>query len=352
MDSPALRGYPWQISFLFSDESERKYSFAGLELTGLTDESNVYYLGPEGTHTHEAAWQFANRFGLNSSSLIPEASIGMVIDRIAPDSGAENDYACVPLENSIQGSVTITWDRLFRILYQESKGEGSFNSQVAFTNPLSWRGFGIRAVLTLPIAHYVLSNGRLKPESVSHVYSHPQALAQCKVWLERNMPHAVQMAVSSTAEAARLVYDSEDSTKVAIGSSRAGETYGLSTSPSPIQDFDYNFTRFGLLANTQVSFAAQYVSRYVTSLCLSGVQNQPGGLLKALSPFYENKLNLTRIESRPVGHALGTYVFYLDVETDKARVGPEWSNAWEVVLGALLGEGVDVVHLGTYPILD
>lgn len=317
----------------------------------LTDESSIYYLGPAGTHSHEAAWQFANRLGLDTPSLISEASIGMVIDRVAPSSAAGDDYACVPLENSIQGSVTMTWDRLFRILHG-GRGGDTLHEKITFSDPLGWSGFGIRAVLTLPIAHYLLSNGQLNPESVSHVYSHPQALAQCKVWIERNLPHAAQIPVSSTAEAARIVADSGTSTKVAIGSSRAGEVYGLSSSSAQIQDFDYNHTRFGLLANTQVSFESQCINRFVTSLCLSGVQNQPGGLLKALSPFYQSGLNLTRIESRPVGHELGTYVFYLDVETEKSRVGPEWSRAWEVVLETLLGEGIDVVHLGTYPILE
>lgn len=319
----------------------------------IIDKPNIYYLGPVGTHTHEAAWQFADALCLDSSSLIPEPSIGMVIDRVAPGGERWNDFACVPLENSIQGSVTMTWDRLFQILHEGRRASANnFDAQVQLTDPLGWHGFGIRAVMTLPIAHYLLSIGPLQVESVTHVYSHPQALAQCKVWIETNLPHVVQVAVSSTAEAARLVCESGDSTKVAIGGSRAGNTYGLSETPTPIQNFDCNYTRFGLLANARVSFTDERVNRYVTSICLSGVQNQPGGLLKALSPFYENHLNLTRIESRPVGHELGTYVFYLDVETDKARVGNEWAEAWKIVFEALLHEGIDVVHLGSYPILE
>jgi prephenate dehydratase len=323
-------------------------------MTGLPEKGSIYYLGPAGTHTHEAAWQFASRLfvdGQEPPTLVPETSIGKVIDFVSPDTGCSaTGFACVPLENSIQGAVTMTWDRLFNILHA-SRGSGDLDKHISFANLLDWPGFGIRAVLTLPIAHHLLTVGPLRPQSVTHVYSHPQALAQCKAWLEANLPQAEQIAVASTAEAARLVQNSADTAKAAIGSARAGKEYGLHVSSSPIQDFDLNYTRFGLLANTPVSFPKARITHYVTSICLSGVQNQPGGLLKALAPFYQNGLNLTRIESRPVGHELGTYLFYLDVETGKSRVETEFMHAWGIVRDVLVGEGVDIVCLGSYPVL-
>jgi prephenate dehydratase len=323
------------------------------EMVGLADKSSsIYYLGPAGTHSHEAAWQFANRFHVDPSFLKPEASIAKVINQVMLGNSLSGDFACVPLENSIQGSVTMTWDRLYQILHSD-KGQGVCVSGAAFTDPLGWSGFGIRAVLTLPISHYLLSKGPLMQESVTHVYSHPQALAQCKMWMEENLPQALQVPVASTAEAASLVRDFADKAKVAIGSERAGKEYGLCVSPCPIQDVNFNFTRFGLLANSPLLFSRASFGRYTTSICLSGVQNQPGGLLKALSPFYQNGLNLTRIESRPVGHELGTYLFYLDVETSETkRSNRERSKAWEIVLGELKNENIEVVYLGSYPLLD
>ncbi len=315
--------------------------------------SSLFYLGPVGTHTHEAAYQFIKRIRTNISAMVPESSIARVIEQTATmETNLSHTYGCVPLENSIQGAVTLTWDHLFRILHYENITQQNAISRTAFTDVFGWKGFGIRAVLTLPISHYLLSVGHAEPDAVTHVYSHPQALAQCKIWLDTHFPRAVQISVASTAEAARLVCEASDKSRVAIGSERAGEEYGLCVSSEPIQDVDHNFTRFGLLSNEPMQFEQTEISRFMTSICLVGVQNQPGGLLKALEPFQLNGLNLTRIESRPVGNQLGEYLFYLDIETKEAEQNEELKKAWIAVQRVLEDEQIEVVCLGTYPVLS
>ncbi len=313
------------------------------------DKWDVYYLGPEGSHTHEAVNQFSMRINMNVPTFKPGVSIAQVIDSVAfaQEENRSSVYGCVPLENSIQGSVSMTWDRLFHVMRTQSNSAMHLNSQPGRVEPSKY--FGIHAVLTLPIEHYVLSIGLLQLSLVTHVYSHPQALAQCKLWLEANLPHATVIPQSSTAEAARKVSELQNPTQIAIGSSRAASLYGLETSRYAVQDMSNNCTRFGLLSNERIKFDLSHVSHFVTSICLVGVSNQPGGLLRALEPFQSNGLNLSRIESRPVGHKLGEYLFYLDVEHAFHPEHETVLESWKTVEKILNAHQIDIIRFGTYP---
>ncbi len=317
----------------------------------MENDCTIHYLGPEASHTHEAANQFARRLGIDGPSCKPESSIAQVINDVAfNEEESSHCYGCVPLENSIQGSVIMTWDHLFHTVRSQSRFETSDTQGLSVVRS-AIRRFGIHAVITLPIEHYLLSFGSLEMARVTHIYSHPQAFAQCRIWLETNLNSALCVPVSSTAEAARKVSESQDPSQVAIGSIRAATHYGLGSSTFPIQDVRNNCTRFGLLANSPIAIDISRISHFMTSVCLVGVSNQPGGLLKALHPFHANGLNMSRIESRPVGNKFGEYLFYLDIEHRDHSESEQVVTAWTVVSEILRNEQIDTICLGSYPVL-
>ncbi|WP_062306183.1 prephenate dehydratase [Alicyclobacillus sendaiensis] len=288
----------------------------------------LIFLGPEGTHSHEAADCIA-------SSLFA----GQPVDQVAMQSfddifeapRSAHRLACVPIENSIQGSVWQVWDALTREHLQEGARQ-------------------ILAAVTLPIHHYAMYRDGIDLDQVDEVVSHPQALAQCKEHIRRHFPGAREVAVSSTAEAARQIARGERARAVAIGSRRAAQSYGLSVAPEPFEDRPGNVTRFALVGSPDVAFAppSWRLTDWTASLCLRGVPHRPGGLALALHTFAAANLNLTRLESRPVGDAIGNYVYYLD-----ASVWP-YADRGERVLAVvrelLMLQGVEVLTLGVYPV--
>lgn len=295
----------------------------------------MYYLGPEGTHSHEAATVFSEMLGgdvtLSACPTISDA----VVKVASPQSGRA--LACVPMENSIQGSVTQMWDTLMEIVSSRTGTEAG--------------QFGIQLALTQPIHHYVLHRSNLDFALVDTVYSHPQALAQCRLNIQKRFPGAKQVAVSSTAEAARIVGTSE-AHAVAIASLRAGEKFGLDSDEVPFEDKSGNVTRFGLVSGPLSTVRREIVAlsdtTRIVSLCLHGISHSPGGLVGALAPFAELGLNLERVESRPVGDQLGHYVFYVDIsvnETDGAK------DPVAQVVERLASKRIDVVTLGSYQVI-
>ncbi|MFM7313322.1 MAG: prephenate dehydratase, partial [Cyanobium sp.] len=163
----------------------------------------------------------------------------------------------------------------------------------------------IARALVLPIRHALLGSGPI--EGISEVLSHPQALAQCAQWLEEQLPTALQLPTSSTAEAARLVRGSRF--RGAIASQEAAAEHGLTVLAYPINDVPGNCTRFLLLRRGERSAEGPLVS-----LAFSLLSNQPGALLQALGCFAGEGLNMSRIESRPSKRELGEYIFFVDLE--------------------------------------
>lgn len=299
----------------------------------------LYYLGPEGTHSHVAALtiaKFLDGSATQSAFQLQSAlTIAQVIENVVK---SENAFGCIPLENSIQGSVTMAWDSLL-----------THTDQVQ-----------LHASWTIPIDHFLLTLPGARVADLHTVYSHPQALAQCKNWLASHAPQATFREVSSTAASAAEVSQMSDAGSAAIGSRTLADAYGLEASSAPIQDIHGNVTRFGIISSSVLdekvggvaalkAVETERVSRWTLSICLRGVGNQPGGLVAALIPFREHGLNLSRIESRPVGDALGVYVFYLDVSTHLPPVSLEFVQKWTDTLAQLSSLGIDVVRLGVYP---
>jgi chorismate mutase/prephenate dehydratase len=239
----------------------------------------IAYLGPEHTYTHRAAEAAARvRFG----SFVEYVPARTVDDVFAMTERAQADYGVVPIENSSEGSVGPTLD-----LFVDS--------------PLK-----ICAEILLRITHHLVGRGR--PGEIAHVrrvYSHPQALGQCRQWLAHNLPGAETVESSSTAMAARRAAEEEG--VAAIGNETAAARYGLTLLAQSIQDQANNFTRF-LLVGT--SFGRRS-GRDKTSLLFS-VRDRVGALHDVLSVFARRGINLTRIESRPSRRQPWEYVFFVD----------------------------------------
>ncbi|GMA61528.1 prephenate dehydratase [Alicyclobacillus fastidiosus] len=306
----------------------------------------LYYLGPEGTHSHDAAVQLRDAL-LAQADLIPCTTIPLVIEQTSSVQ-AENALCCVPIENSIQGSVAQTWDTLMKSACRASDGGDG--------EPIS-----ILAAFTVPIHHYAIHRKGISYKDVQQVYSHPQALAQCQQHIASLFPKAVPVALTSTAEAVRQMAEgggtgSQHDAAVAIAGRNAAARYGLERSSSPIEDQAGNETRFALvgtpggLSPCVGTPQGWRLSERMVSLCLHGVTHSPGGLVGALLPFAEADLNLGRVESRPVGDRLGNYVFYLDVSFDASASPSEMGSCLAPVTRQLASSGIDVVALGSYPV--
>ena len=264
----------------------------------------VAFLGPEGTFSHMAA---RHLFGL-AARYREATSIEGVFDAVARGNAAAG---VVPLENSTEGSVTFTLDALL---------EGSLL---------------IRQELVLDVSHCLL--GRADGLStIERVYSHPQALAQCRVWLARHLPHAQVVQTSSTAAAAREAL--ADPTAAAVASRLASELYGLAILRERIHDRPENATRFVVVGTSD----AKRTGDDKTTLAFS-LNDERGALRRVLEVFDAASLNLTRIESRPSRQRPWEYVFLADLEghRDDASVA-------EAVRA--LGERCAMVRvLGSYP---
>lgn len=239
---------------------------------------SVAFLGPEGTYGEKAARALIQLEGHGDATFVPCVGLRSVVEHVAD---GRCEAAVVPVENSVEGGVTASLDALW-------------------SNP----ELCIRRALVLPIRHALLSSGPL--EEISEVLSHPQALAQCSGWLSRHLPNALQLATTSTAEAARMVKGSRFRAAIA---SRALQQGDLQQLAYPINDAVGNCTRFLCLQRGERRSEGD-----VASLAFSLHRNAPGALLEALAAVADLGLNMSRIESRPSKRELGEYVFFVDVE--------------------------------------
>ena len=255
---------------------------------------SIAHLGPAGTYAEQAALAYANWYAAVTDQVVPKlcscVSIAQTLHRAAT---GDVDIAVVPVENSIEGSVTMTLDTLWQLDTLQ-----------------------IQHALILPIVHVLVSRAATLSDLQS-VFSHPQALGQCQQWLARHLPQVTLVAANSTTEALKDV-DLDPAIGV-ISSQRAAQLYQLPILADAIQDHPENCTRFWVLSSNPlpvVSKTAKLGTACISSLAFSLPANVPGALLRPLQIFADRELNLSRIESRPSKRALGDYVFFLDVEAE------------------------------------
>ncbi|MBO0614925.1 prephenate dehydratase [Thiothrix fructosivorans] len=271
----------------------------------LEESMRIAYLGPAGTFTQEATFK---HFGMNVGTL-PVDSIAQVFREV--EAGRVR-YGVVPIENSTEGVITHTLDMFMQ-------------SSLRICGEISLR------------IHQNLMCRHGEWQGVQKVYAHAQSLAQCRYWLDKHLPHAERIPVSSNAEAARLV--SNDDSAAALGSRQAAPIYGLHIVQDSIEDNPNNTTRFLVIGDQVVTPSGN--DR--TSLLVS-TRNRPGSLYHLLKPLAENGVDMTRIESRPARTTNWEYFFFLDVR------GHEQDADISGALAALRDEAEVVRVLGSYPV--
>ncbi|MDW0118090.1 prephenate dehydratase [Sporosarcina thermotolerans] len=250
----------------------------------------VAYLGPETSFTHVAATLLFGDVGL-----VPQPTIPDCIEAVAEGKVA---YAIVPLENALEGSVPMTIDYLFH-------GSELF----------------INAEISTPIEQHLMVNKIRKDESgqLQSIHSHPVALAQCHKYLQYHYRRTPLMQTTSTAAAAKYVSDNPELNIAAIGNRLSAEKYGLHIAEENIHDFHFNHTRFVVLSQRKGFLDIPFKSESSkTTLMVKLPEDDRSGVLhQILSVFAWRKLNLSKIESRPMKTGLGNYFFIIDVLEDE-----------------------------------
>ena len=264
----------------------------------------VAYLGPEGSFTQAAGLkQFGGSVKLSSYATIADVFHAVEVGVC--------QYGMVPVENSTEGIISHTLDRFI-------------------DSPLK-----INGEVSLRIHHYLLSK-EADNKAVTKIYAHPQALAQCRHWLQDNMPHCEQIAVSSNSEAAKRVSQSPNS--AAIAGERAAEIYELSILAKHIEDEANNTTRFLVIGHQAVPPSGEDKTALLVT-----TKNESGALQMLLKPLADNGISLSRIESRPARTGMWEYVFFIDI--DGHRDDPIVASA----LAELEGQSAVCRVLGSYP---
>lgn len=265
------------------------------------------YLGPAGTFTEQAARQW---LGARSMGLSPYNTISEVLQSVGQQ---HCTYGIVPIENSLEGAVNHTLDTLLKTPYLH-----------------------IREEYVLRIQQNLLAMPGTKLEDIEEVWSHPQALAQCRRFLESRGVRTKHYV--STARAAEAVRSGNVRRVAAVGSLAAAEAFGLDILASGIEDAGQNDTRFVIVGRTPLNPSDATKTMLVIRPC----REQAGVLAAILHVFASYQLNLSWIESRPTKHRLGMYQFFMDIECSLRN--PDMQTALRVVQAY----GHDIRVLGSY----
>ena len=269
----------------------------------------IAYLGPKGSFSHHVV-----QTAFPKDQLQAFANITDVIK--AYEQGLV-DYSVVPVENSIEGSVHESLDYLFH--------QADIQAVAEIVQPIH------QQLMVVP-----------GQSEIEKIFSHPQALAQGKKFIEAHYPEAQLEVTASTAYAARFIAEHPDQPFAAIAPRNSAAEYGLELIAEDIQEMEANFTRFWVLGSEIPTIPLQSQTEKM-SLALTLPDNLPGALYKALSTFAWRGIDLTKIESRPLKTALGEYFFIIDVDySDKELV--------HFARQELEAIGIQYKILGTYPI--
>lgn len=264
----------------------------------------VAYLGPAGTYTEAAVYQ---HFG-HSVTARPQDSIEQIFRDVAADNA---DFGVAPIENSSQGVVSSTLDQMV-------------DSRLS-----------VAGEIRLGIHHQLLSNAE-SLQVVAEIQAHPQALGQCREWLDTELPHVERRVVASNGEAARAA--AEDDTVAAIAGHSAATTYDLGVLGQNIENDPDNTTRFLVLGKQQVARTG-----CDTTSIMVAIKNSAGMLHRLLAPAAEAGVDLARIESRPSHRGAWDYNFFIDLH------GHVDDEPVARTLAAIESEAVLLKVLGAYP---
>jgi len=265
--------------------------------------SPILYLGPQGTHSHDAALTY---FG-DSKQLKPCLSHHDIFAQLSAGKNRRRAVtALVPVENSTEGPVTQTLDLL------------AAHPEVSIVESFS-----------MAIKHHLLVHPAIRrAEEIQRIYSHPQALGQCRVNIDRWLPQVERIAESSTAASAERV--AREPGSAALASSAAAGLYGLKILKRNMQSSSRNITRFLVLSTRKASpLPADENSSKLRSLVYVVLHNRPGALLHALAPFDAAGVNLTFIQSRPLPGRPWEYAFFIEAVTDWSK--PAHNAAWQLI---------------------
>ncbi|MEF2968035.1 prephenate dehydratase [Paenibacillus sp. M1] len=277
---------------------------------------------PEGSVSHEAVLHL---FADEPVELIHFKQISDVF--LATASG-KTYYSVVPIENTIEGSVSLHMDWLVH--------EVDIPMQIEWVYPSIQNLVGRREEFAPS------SDGDIDYSRVAKVLSHPVAMAQCLQFIRAHMPNAELEHVGSTSEAVELVKQNPGKGWTAVGTALGAKRHGLDILAEKVTDHDNNYTRFVLIGSDPVQIPAPK-SEDKTSILVTLPEDFPGALHQVLSAFAWRKLNLSRIESRPTKKRLGSYYFYMDV------LAPLDSVLLPSAIGEIEALGCQVRILGTYP---
>lgn len=277
----------------------------------------VGYLGPRGTFTEMAA-----RGLFAKDNLVPYRTIPACMDAVAK---GEVEFAIVPIENAIEGTVNLTLDYL-----------------------IHKQRLPIVGGVTLPIVQHCLVHSNNKEKRIEKVVSHPHAIAQCHDFLQQSYPNAEWEYMNSTAAAAEYVANHPDLPIAAIANDLAAEEYNLTIAHDNVHDYQQNRTSFVVLRKRAEAISVEGPARMEdkTTLMVTLPSDFSGALHQVLSAFAWRKLNLTKIESRPTKTGLGNYFFIIDVEKKQDNV------LIPGVISELEALGCGVEILGSYPCYD
>ncbi|HJM75652.1 MAG TPA: prephenate dehydratase [Dehalococcoidia bacterium] len=265
------------------------------------------HLGPRGTYTEAAAIAYDA-----DAVLLPQPNVAAAVAAVE---AGEADAAVCAIENSVEGGVTETLDQLLRDDFDLS----------------------ISGEVVLPIRHALVAAAGVDLSTVTVVYSHPQALAQCRERLRELVPNAAPVAALSTASAIEGAIAEPGA--VAVGSELAAQLYDATIYAQDIADAAGNETRFIVLTAKD----HEPTGSDKTSIAFTTYHDRPGSLVDVLGQLSQRALNMTRIESRPTREQLGTYVFLIDF--DGHRAASDVADALEAVAESTLLLRV----LGSYP---
>jgi len=243
----------------------------------------VGYLGPEATHTHQAALEYFAKAG---TEFKPLKSITSIFEHIKRE---KIDFGVVPIENSLQGTVRETLDNLIE------------------------KNLYIYGELELKINQNLITLKGATLDTITQIFSHPQAFAQTRNWIKTNLPNAELINTSSTSAAVQQIKELNSTTAAAIGTTTACKIYEMNELVSKIEDLPDNSTRFLVISKKENEVKGENVKTSIVYV----TKHVPGALYHVLKLFADADINLTKIESRPRRTGRWEYIFLMDFEGDK-----------------------------------